>query len=94
MSDEDRQLSAKKIEEMIIHENKDKLRWDKQIRKEATIKDISPYKFRHFLKLSKLKYDTLFNSLEKLSLVTHNKLLNTAVILFGKNPNYFTLMQD
>ena len=86
VSDEDRQLSAKKIEEMILYKNKDELRWDKQVCKKATIKDISPYKFKHFLKLSNLNYNTLFNSLEKLSLVNHDKILNTAVILFGKKP--------
>lgn len=89
VSDEDRKLSAKKIEEMILRKNKDKLRWDGQICKKATLKDISSYKFRKFLKLSNLKHDTVLNSLEKLSLVSHNMMLNTAVILFGKKPETF-----
>src|SRR3990167_5600419 len=39
VADEDRQLSAKELEKLILRKNKDKLRWDTEICKEAKITD-------------------------------------------------------
>ncbi|MCK5320233.1 putative DNA binding domain-containing protein [Candidatus Parcubacteria bacterium] len=89
VGDENKQLSAKEIENIILRKNKDKLRWDKEICEEAKITDISVAKLRLFLKKSGLKYDNLENSLKKLGLSQKNSLLNTAVILFGKKPEKF-----
>ena len=89
VADEDRQLSAKELEVLIIRKNKDKLRWDTDICKEAKITDISAKKVKSFLKGLGLKYDTVSNALEKLRLMSYGKLLNTAVILFAKKPQAF-----
>lgn len=89
VADEDRQLSAKELEKLILGKNKDKLRWDTDICKEAKITDISAKKIKSFLKNSGLKYDTVRNALEKLKLMPDGKLLNTAVILFAKKPQAF-----
>ena len=89
VADEDRQLSAKELEGLILRKNKDKLRWDTEICKEAKITDISATKVKSFLKSSGLKYDTIHNALEKLKLMPDGKLLNTAVILFARKPQVF-----
>src|SRR3989339_1299136 len=89
VADEDRQLSAKELEKLILRKNKDKLRWDTEICKEAKITDISAKKVKSFLKNSGLRYDTVGNALEKLRLMSDGKILNTAVILFAKKPQAF-----
>ncbi len=89
VADEDRQLSAKELEVLILGKNKDKLRWDTEICKEAKIADVSAKKVKSFLEGSGLKYDTVRNALEKLKLTSDGKILNTAVILFAKKPQVF-----
>jgi ATP-dependent DNA helicase RecG len=89
VADEDRQLSAKELEGLILKKNKDKLRWDTEICKEAKLSDISAKKLKSFLKNAGLKYDTLRSDLEKLKLLSDGKLCNTAVILFAKKPQAF-----
>ncbi|MFH1230822.1 MAG: ATP-binding protein [Planctomycetota bacterium] len=89
VGDEDRKLSAKELENLIIRKNKDKLRWDTQVCKEAKLTDISSAKLKSFLKIAGLRYDNPNNALTKLKLITDGKLLNAAVILFGKKPQTF-----
>jgi ATP-dependent DNA helicase RecG len=89
VADEDRQLSAKALEGMFLKKNRDKLRWDTEICKEAKLTDVSAQKVKSFLKNSGLKYDALQNALEKLKLLVDGKLLNAAVILFAKKPQVF-----
>ena len=89
VADEDRQLSAKELEKLILGKNKDKLRWDTEICKEAKITDISAKKVKSFLKNSGLKYDTVGNALGKLRLMSDGKILNTAIILFAKRSHAF-----
>ena len=89
VGDEDRQLSAKEIEKMILEKNKDKIAWDKEICKEAKISDISTQKLKWFLKKAGKSFDTVENSLKKLGLLSRGELSNTAVILFAKTPEKF-----
>ena len=89
VADEDRQISARELEHLIINKNKDKLRWDNEICPQARISNISMRKLKTFLKIAGLKYDMPFNSLAKLKLLSGRKLLNTAVILFAKKPQDF-----
>ena len=89
VSDEDKKLSAKEAEKMILEKNRDKLAWDKEICKEAKITDISEVKLKEFLKIAGLEYSSLNNSLKKLGLIKEGRLLNSAVILFSKNPAKF-----
>ena len=89
VADEDRKMSAKELENFILEKNKDKFKWDSEVCPEAKLRDISPNKLKAFLKASGLKYDDTKDSLNKLKLLKQGKLLNTAVILFGKNPQDF-----
>ena len=86
VGDEDRQLSAKELENLILTKNRERLRWDTEICDKATIDDISAGKLKSFLKLCDLTYDTIPNSLEKLNLVKNGKLLNAAVFCFARKP--------
>lgn len=87
VGDSDRKLSAKEIEKIILEKHKDTLRWDNKICDKASLKDISSAKLKSFLKICKLPYSNKENSLDKLGLIQDGRLLNSAVILFGKNPS-------
>jgi len=50
VGDEDRQLSAKEIEKIILEKNKERMAWDKEICKEAKSSDINTKKLKWFLK--------------------------------------------
>ncbi len=89
VGDEDRQLSAEEIKKMILETNKHRMAWDKEICKEAKMSDISTQKLKWFLKKAGKRFDTVENSLKKLGLLQGERLLNTAVMLFGRNPEKF-----
>ena len=89
VGDENKQLSARELENMILNKNRDKLRWDHEICPKAGIADISSSKLRSFLKGAGLSYDSVGAGLEKLGLLRDGKLLNVAVLLFGKEPQRF-----
>ena len=89
VGDEDKKLSAKELENMILNKNKDKLKWDNKICDNAKINDISAAKLKVFLKNAGLKYISIDNSLDKLGLIKNGKLLNTSILLFGKEPSTF-----
>ena len=89
VGDEDRQLSAKELENLILDKNRDRLRWDTEVCAKATVDDIGPGKLKSFLKLCGLKFDTIPNSLEKLNLVKDGRLLNAAVLCFARRPEKF-----
>jgi len=89
VADEDRQLSAKEIEEIILRKNKDKLRWDTEVCEKATDSDISPKKLKSYIRKAHLGYDSLDNALQKLGLISDGKILNAAVLLFGRKPEKF-----
>lgn len=88
-ADENRQLSARELEHMILKKNKDHLRWDTEICRRAKLSDINVKKLKVFLKAAGLRYDSIRNALNKLKLLSGGKLLNTAVILFAKQPQAF-----
>lgn len=89
VADENRQMSAHELENLIIKKNKDKLRWDKEVCPQSKLSNISAKKLKTFLKIAGLKYDTLPNALAKLKILIGRKLLNAAVILFAKTPQKF-----
>lgn len=88
-ADENRQLSARELEHLILKKNKDKLRWDTEICRQAKLSDISVKKLKAFLKAAGLRYDSMRNALGKLKLLSGGKLLNAAVILLAKKPQDF-----
>lgn len=89
VGDENRQLSAKELENLILHKNRDKLRWDNEVCLKAKISDIGSSKLRSFLRKAGLPYDSVGAGLGKLGLLRDGKLLNAAVLLFGKKPQRF-----
>lgn len=89
ISDEDKPLSVKELENLIIRKNKDQLKWDRAVCKEASLEDISEEKVKFFVKEAGKEYQGLENSLKKLKLAEDGKLTNAAVILFGKKPEDF-----
>jgi ATP-dependent DNA helicase RecG len=89
VGDEDRQLSAKGLESLILQKNRDHLRWDAETCDRAALDDISSGKLKSFLKTCGLKYDSIPNALEKLGLIRDGKLLNAAVLCFARKPEKF-----
>lgn len=89
ISDEDKPLSVKELENLILRKNKDQLKWDSSICKEASLEDISEEKVRFFVKEAGKECKGLENSLKKLKLAEDGNLTNAAVILFGKKPEDF-----
>ena len=89
IGDEDRQLSARELENLILQKNRNRLRWDMEPCDQATYDDISASKLKNFLKGSGLKYDNIPNSLDKLKLIQEGKLLNAAILCFARKPEKF-----
>ena len=71
---------------MILHKNRDALRWDVEPCEQADLSDISIPKIKAFTAASGLKYDSVRNVLSKLKLLSGSKPRNAAVLLFGKKP--------
>lgn len=88
-ADEDRRLSARELEHLILKKNRDKLRWDTEICHKAKLSDISVNKLKAFLKTSGLRYDSVRNALGKLKLLSDGKPLNAALLFFAKRPQDF-----
>ena len=88
-ADEDRQISAKELENIIVRKNKDKLRWDTQVCVKASIEDISPEKVKDFVKKAENEFVSVEETLETINVLMDSKITNAAVILFGKKPQKF-----
>ncbi len=89
-------MSKDEYENLILEKHKDKLRFDNQICKGARLKDIDKEKLRWFLRKAKEErnYDIdpetpLKEALSRLNLIQDRKLNNTAILLFGKEPQKF-----
>ncbi len=89
VADEDKQLSAKELENFFIKKNFDKLAWDSAICKDAGLDAIDETKLKAYLKLSGKEFDSVQNALDKLGVTKGSKLTNSAVLLFGKTPSEF-----
>lgn len=89
VADEDKLISAKELEKIILNNKKYKMKWDAEICQDASFSDISVKRLKWFLKEADKEYHSIENSLDKLDLIKDGKLLNTAVILFGKKPQQF-----
>ncbi|MFH1576914.1 MAG: ATP-binding protein, partial [Candidatus Margulisiibacteriota bacterium] len=89
VADEDRQMSARELEHLIINKNTHKLRWDNETCPLAKLSDISAKKLRAFLLSAGLKFVSTPDSLAKLKLLAGKKVLNTAILLFAKRPQKF-----
>lgn len=79
----------------------EKVYWDKQICKDASLKDINEEKVREFLKTAKQKRALGINpetptkeALSRLDVLKEEKPTNACVLLFGKNPQRFFLQAE
>ncbi len=89
-------MSKEEYERGILEKHKEKLQFDTQICQRATTKDIGKDKLRWFLRKAREErsYDVdpetpLKEALNRLNLIQDGKLTNTAVLLFGKEPQRF-----
>ena len=85
VADEDRHLTAKELENLILARNREALRWDNQPCK-ISIKELNERKIRAFVKRAGLVWDNASNVLEKLGLMQDGQLLNAAPLFFAKKP--------
>lgn len=89
VGDEDRKLSAGELEKLVLDKHLERLKWDTRVCAKAALEDIDERKIRKFLKKAGLRFSTMENVLTKLGLMENGRLLNAAVILFGKKPEDF-----
>jgi len=89
-------MSKDEYERLIFQKHKDKLHFDTMICRGATLRDIDPAKVRWFLE--KAKEEGRLSTPEKVStkdalvylkVINDGRLSNTAVLLFGKDPQKF-----
>jgi len=94
-------MSKDEYERSILEKHKDKLYFDSQICKEATLADIDKEKIKWFLKKTKaernlnIDYSTSsVEALKRLNLLIDNKPTNTAILMFSKNPQRFFIQSE
>lgn len=94
-------MSKDGYESLILEKHKEKLRFDNQICKEASLEDIDETKVGWFLKKARMGRNldvdidlSLRETLKRLDLLADDKLTNTAILMFGKNPQKFFLQAE
>lgn len=94
-------MSRSEYERLLIGKYKEKLQFDKQICKGASLKDIDKEKIKWFLEMSKSyrKYPLdvstpVKRALMHLGLLQNEKVANGAILLFGKEPHKFHLQAE
>ena len=85
VADEDRQLTARELENLILSKNRDLLRWGSETCS-ATIADLDEAKLKRFVKRAGLEWGEPLNILEKLDLIKEGRLVNAAPLFFAKSP--------
>ncbi len=92
VADEDRQLGARELENLILAKNQEALRWDNQAleTRYADLAALDTGKLRRFIERAHLSWEALNNSpenaLEKLELRKDGQLLNAARLFFAHQP--------
>ncbi len=95
VGDEDKKISAKELERLVVQKNKEKLRWDSSICEQATLNDIDNNAIKKFVELTKqskrlhVDKENKETILRKLKLISGQKITNAGVLLFGKQPTQF-----
>ena len=85
VADEDRQISARELESLILKRNSAALRWDNEPSTTA-LAELSETKIRRFVERAGLPWDNTANALAKLGLVKGGQLLNAARLFFAHQP--------
>ena len=77
------------------------IRFDDEICKDGSLKEIDPEKIKRFLQIARVKRDfplskeiQVRDALYHLNLIKNEKITNAAVLLFGKNPQRFHLQAE
>jgi ATP-dependent DNA helicase RecG len=83
VADEDRQLSMKELEQLILAKNADNMRWDSGISAVGVVA-LNKTKLKQFVTRAGLKWSTAENALDKLGLLAGGELLNAASLFFAK----------
>jgi ATP-dependent DNA helicase RecG len=88
VADEDRQLSARELENLILHKNKEALRWDNQVCEVGTLSldALDTAKITRFVEKAELTWDSPENALDKLELRKNGQLLNAVKLFFASQP--------
>ncbi|MFA6569136.1 MAG: ATP-binding protein [Victivallales bacterium] len=86
VADEDRQLSSRELENLILAKNRKFMHWDGELCN-ADPTEINENKLKHFVERSGLEWDTGANALKKLGLFRDGKLNNAAILFFAKTPS-------
>ncbi|MBI4919451.1 putative DNA binding domain-containing protein [archaeon] len=87
VSDEDKQLSAKELERLIIYKNKDKLRWDNQV-SEYSLLEVNTKLLKSYISKAKavgrlnFSYTNVALTLKKLELMSGNQIVKAVEVLF------------
>ena len=85
VADEDRQLSAHELKQIILDKARENLNWDSEPADKG-IKSIDQVKLKHFIKTAGLVWGRHVDVLEKLGVMKKGKLLNAATLFFAKDP--------
>ncbi|MEI6209790.1 MAG: ATP-binding protein [Desulfuromonadales bacterium] len=88
VADEDRQLSARELENLILHKNKEALRWDNQPCEAGTLAPdaLDTAKIQRFVEKAELTWDNPDNALDKLELRKNGQPLNAVKLFFARRP--------
>lgn len=85
VADEDRQMSARELETLILRQNRAALRWDNEPCA-LSVEALKETKIRQFLERAALPWDNIANALAKLDLLHEGKLANAARLFFTDTP--------
>lgn len=85
VADEDRQMSARELESLILKRNSAALRWDNEPCT-TPLAELSEDKIRRFVERAGLPWDNPTNALTKLGLLPGGQLLNAARLFFAHQP--------
>ena len=85
VADEDRQMSARELENLILKRNSAALRWDNEPCT-TPLAELSEDKIRRFVERAGLPWDNPANALTKLDLLPGGQLLNAARLFFAHQP--------
>ena len=88
VADEDRQLSVRELENLILHKNREALRWDNQACDAGVLSldSLDTAKIQRFVEKAELTWDTPENALDKLELRKDGRLLNAVQLFFSRQP--------
>jgi ATP-dependent DNA helicase RecG len=85
VADEDRQLSACEMKQLILDKARDTLNWDSEL-SSIGFENIDQDKLKHFVEIADLSWSNMAVVMEKLGLLKNGQLLNAATLFFTKTP--------